>query len=100
MAFYIWVYLWDYSRNNYCKNMGKIMNKPYRPKYNWNEFDNARRLTDYQKLRIKIRFKRESKKMLQEIINESVSAKRGRRSELDAHNDPDNPFKLDIGGQG
>ena len=33
-------------------------------------------------------------------ITESVSAKKGRRAELDAHNDPDNPFKLDIGGQG
>ena len=76
------------------------MNKPYRPKYNWDEFDNTRSLTDYQKLRIKIRFKRESRKMMQKIINESVSAKRGRRSELDAHNDPNNPFKLDIGGQG
>ena len=39
-------------------------------------------------------------KFLQKIINESVSYKRGRRSELDAHNDPDNPFKLDIGGEG
>ena len=76
------------------------MNKPYRPKYNWNEFDNACNLTDYQKLRIKIRFKRESRKMMQKIINESVSAKRGRRSELNAHNDPNNPFKLDIGGEG
>ena len=76
------------------------MNKPYRPKYNWDEFDNTRSLTDYQKLRIKIRFKRESRKMMQKIINESVSAKRGRRSELDAHNDPNNPYSLDIGGQG
>ena len=100
MAFYIWVYLWDYYRNNYCRNVGKIMNKPYRPKYNWNEFDNTRSLTDYQKLRIKVRFKRESKNMLQEIINESVLAKKNRRSELNAHNDPNNPFKLDIGGEG
>jgi len=76
------------------------MNKQYRPKYNWDEFDNTRSLTDYQKLRIKIRFKRESRKMMQKIINESVSAKRGRRSELDAHNDPNNPYSLDIGGQG
>lgn len=78
------------------------MNKPllYRPKYNWNEFDNTRSLTEYQKLQVKVRFKRESKTMLQEIINESVSAKKNRRSELDAHNDPDNPFKLDIGGEG
>ena len=76
------------------------MNKQYRPKYNWDEFDNTRSLTDYQKLRIKIRFKRESRKMMQKIINESVSAKRGRRSELNAHNDPNNPFKLDIGGEG
>ena len=76
------------------------MNKPYRPKYYWDEFDNAHKLTEYQKLRIKIRFKRESKKILQKIINESVSAKKGRRAELDAHNDPDNPFKLDIGGEG
>jgi len=76
------------------------MNKQYRPKYNWDEFDNTRSLTEYQKLRIKIRFKRESRKMMQKIINESVSAKRGRRSELDAHNDPNNPYSLDIGGQG
>jgi hypothetical protein len=76
------------------------MNKQYRPKYNWDEFDNTRSLTEYQKLRIKIRFKRESRKMMQKIINESVSAKRGRRSELDAHNDPNNPYDLDIGGQG
>ena len=76
------------------------MNKQYRPKYNWDEFDNTRSLTDYQKLRIKIRFKRESRKMMQKIINESISAKKGRRSELDAHNDPNNPFSLDIGGQG
>ena len=100
MAFYVWVYLWDYSRHGYYRNVDKIMNKPYRPKYNWNEFDNARSLTDYQKLRIKIRFKRESKNILQEIINESVLAKKGRRSELDAHNDPNNPFNLDIGGEG
>ena len=78
----------------------KIMNTPYRPKYHWNEFDNTSGLTHYQKLRIKIRFKRESKIVLQEIINESVSAKKGRRSELNAHADPDNPFKLDIGGEG
>ena len=76
------------------------LNKPYRPKYYWDEFDNTLNLTHYQKLRIKIRFKKESKKMLQEIINDSVSAKRGRRSELNAHNDPNNPFSLDIGGQG
>ena len=76
------------------------MNRPYRPKYHWSEFDNTCKLTDYQKLQIKIRFKRESRKMMQKIINESVSAKRGRRSELDAHNDPNNPFSLDIGGQG
>jgi hypothetical protein len=100
MDFYIWAYLWGCSRYGYCRNVDKIMNKPYRPKYNWNEFDNTCSLTDYQKLRIKIRFKRESRNMMQKIINESVSAKRGRRSELNAHNDPDNPFKLDIGGEG
>ena len=100
MDFYIWIHLWYYSRNNYCKNVGKIMNKPYRPKYYWNEFNNTSSLTHYQKLRIKIRFKRESKKILQEIINDSVSDKKSRRLELNAHNDPDNPFKLDIGGEG
>ena len=100
MAFYIWVYLWGYSGYSYCRNVDKIMNTPYRPKYNWNEFDNTCGLTDYQKLLIKVRFKRESKNMMQKIINESISAKKGRRSELDAHNDPNNPFKLDIGGEG
>jgi Tfp pilus assembly pilus retraction ATPase PilT len=100
MAFYNGIPLWDYYRHSYCRNMDKIMNKPYRPKYNWNEFDNTLSLTDYQKLRIKVRFKRESKNMMQRIINESVSAKKNRRSELNAHNDPNNPFKLDIGGEG
>ena len=100
MDFYIWYYLWGCSRHSHCRNVDKIMNNPYRPKYNWNEFNNTCSLTDYQKLRIKIRFKRESRNMMQEIINESVSAKKGRRSELNAHNDPNNPFKLDIGGQG
>ena len=76
------------------------MNKPYRPKYYWDEFNNTSGLTQYQKLRIKIRFKKESRKILQEIINESVSSKKSRRLELNAHNDPDNPFKLDIGGEG
>ena len=76
------------------------MNKPYRPKYYWDEFDNTLSLTHYQQIRIKTRFKKESKIMMQKIINESISAKKGRRSELDAHNDPNNPFKLDIGGEG
>jgi len=100
MAIYSRVCLWGYSRHSHCRNVDKIMSNLYRPKYYWNEFDNTVSLTDYQKLRIRIRFKRESKNMLQEIINESVSAKQNRRSELNAHNDPNNPFKLDIGGEG
>jgi len=100
MAIYSRVCLWGYSRHSHCRNVDKIMSNLYRPKYYWNEFDNTVSLTDYQKLQIRIRFKRESKNMLQEIINESVYAKQNRRSELNAHNDPNNPFKLDIGGEG
>ena len=76
------------------------MSKPFKTKYDWDDFDNTYSLTDFQKYRIKRQFKRESRNIIQKIINDSITEKKSRRSELNAHNDPSNPFRLDIGGEG
>jgi len=100
MDFYIWDYLWGYSRHSYCRNVDKIMSRQFFMAYHWHDFNNTEELTSFQKYRIKTRCKMALKEIVQEVIDESVSAKKGRRSELNAHNDPNNPFKLDIGGEG
>ena len=77
-----------------------MVRKPFTTKYNWNDFDNIRDLSEFQKYRIRRRFKREVKEFIQGMIDESMKDKRMRRSELNAHSDPNDPFKLDIGGEG
>ena len=74
--------------------------KPFITKYSWDDFDNTWELTDFQKYRIKRRYKKEVESLIQGIIDDSISDKANRREELDEHNDPHNPFKLDIGGEG
>ena len=74
--------------------------KPFTTKYDWDNFDNIWDLTEFQKHRIKSRYKKEVEPFIQSIIDESVKDKNKRRSELDAHNDPSNPFKLELGGEG
>jgi hypothetical protein len=73
--------------------------KPFSVKYDWDEFDNTWELSAFQKHRIKINFQKEIVGVIQDIINESVKDKKHRRSELNAHNDPENPFKLELGGE-
>ena len=73
---------------------------PFSARYGWQDLDHVRGLTTFQRRRIKTRFKKELKFFIQKIINESVKDRTERRSELNAHNDPNNPFKLDIGGEG
>ena len=77
-----------------------MSNKPFSIKYDWDDFDDTWKLTDFQKHRIRSRFKREVEETIQGIIDESISDKRKRRSELNAHNDPNNPYRLDLGGEG
>ena len=76
------------------------MNKPFRIKYDWGDFDDTSRLTSYQKYKIKKRYKKEIKFAIQKVINDSISDREKRREELDEHKDPDNPFRLDFGGEG
>ena len=76
------------------------MKKPFIAKYDWDDFDNTWNLSDFQKYRIKRRYRKEIEGVIQDIIDESVQAKKVRRSELNSHTDPDDPFKLDIGGEG
>jgi len=76
------------------------MSNPFIIKYDWNDFDNTWGLTDFQKYRIKNRYQKEAKDAIQEMINESVKDKNHRRDELNAHTDPDDPFMLDLGGEG
>jgi hypothetical protein len=75
-------------------------NNTFSIKYNWGDFHNSWRLTDFQRHRIKKHYRKCVKEAIQGIIDESIRDKTARRSELNAHNDPNNPFRLDIGGEG
>ena len=77
-----------------------MSSKPFSIKYGWDDFSNSRKLTDFQRYRIKSRYEKAAKEMIQDMIDESVMDKKNRRLELNAHNDPKDPFKLDIGGEG
>ena len=76
------------------------MSSPFLIKYNWKDFDNTSKLTSYQKHRIKTRYKQAVKEAIQRTIDQSVADRAERRGELDAHSDPEQQFKLDIGGEG
>jgi hypothetical protein len=68
--------------------------------YDWKDFDNTTELTSFQKHRIKNISEDMVKTAIQKIINQTVEAREDRREELNAHGDAENPFRLDIGGQG
>ena len=76
------------------------MNLPFLVSYGWKDFDNTSKLTPYQKHRIKKRYTEIVREAIQETINESVGDRSERRQELEAHTNPKDPFKLDIGGEG
>jgi hypothetical protein len=76
------------------------MSRPFSVKFNWDDFDNTSELTSFQKYRIKSLYEGRVKIAIQKTINQSVKERADRRKELDAHKDTENPFDLDIGGQG
>ena len=76
------------------------MSSTFSIKYDWKDFDNTSGLTSFQKHRIKRNYRDEVKSVIQELINESVKERKRRREELNAHQDPEQEFKLDIGGEG
>mgnify|MGYP003659469645 CR=1 FL=1 len=76
------------------------MSSPFLIKYGWKDFNNTSDLTSFQKHRIKQNYRNEVKSVIQEVINQSVRDRYERRQELNAHQDPEQEFKLDIGGEG
>ena len=76
------------------------MSRPFSIKYDWDDFNNTSELTSYQKHKIKKRYVEVVKGAIQEIINQSVKDRAERRKELEAHKNPEEPFRLDIGGEG
>jgi|TARA_R110000744_G_scaffold248035_6_gene364490 hypothetical protein len=76
------------------------MRRPFTIKYNWDDFDNVSALSSYQKYKIKKRCTEEVYNVIQETINQSVEDRAKRRLDLDAHTDAEDPFWLDIGGEG
>ena len=76
------------------------MSRPFLIKYGWKDFDNSSSLTSYQKYKIIKRYKQAVKDAIQRTINESIEDHKERRAELDAHRDPEQQFRLDIGGEG
>ena len=76
------------------------MSRPFSIKFNWDDFENTSKLTSYQKHKIKKRYTEAVKGSIQDVINQSIKDRADRREELDAHSDPEQVFKLDIGGEG
>ena len=76
------------------------MSSTFSIKYNWKDFDNTSKLTSYQKHRIRKRYGQAVKDAIQKTIDQSVEDRAERRDELEAHINPEEPFKLDIGGEG
>tara|TARA_R110002051_G_scaffold32786_6_gene74012 strand:- start:9092 stop:9322 length:231 start_codon:yes stop_codon:yes gene_type:complete len=76
------------------------MSNPFSIKYNWKDFDNTLNLTPYQKHRIKSLYEDRVHAAIQKTINQSVRDRTERRKELESHRNPEEPFRLDIGGEG
>jgi len=77
-----------------------MSHEPFSINYDWEEFRNSWKLTDFQRYRIKSLCKQEVKATIQKIINEAIINKETRREELNSHNDPNDPFNLELGGEG
>ena len=63
-------------------------------------FKNYNKLTPYQKHRLAERYEVIVRDSIQHAINEMIKERRFRREELEAHRDPTDPFRLDLGGEG
>ena len=80
-----------------------MKNKPFQISYSWDDFDNHNKLSSYQKHQVKRRFKDiafNAHNAIQKTINRAIGDSAARREELEAHRDPQDPFKLDLGGEG
>jgi|TARA_R110000744_G_scaffold272648_1_gene385547 hypothetical protein len=76
------------------------MNIPFLIKYRWSDFENTSKLTSYQKHRITKRYEDVVRDAIQKTIDQSVEDRADRRDDLEAHEDPRQTFRLDIGGEG
>ena len=74
--------------------------KPFSINYDWLDFRSCKQLTSYQKHKIKKEYIAVVKDVIQKIIDQSIKDRAHRREELEEHDDPDSPFRLDIGGEG
>jgi len=63
-------------------------------------FNNYNKLTPYQRHWLTERYETIVRDAIQHAINEMIKERKFRREELEAHRNPDDPFKLDIGGEG
>lgn len=63
-------------------------------------FKNYNKLTPYQKHRLTEKYEAIVRDSIQHAINEMISERKFRREELEAHSDPKDPFRLDLGGEG
>ena len=80
------------------------MTPPFKIMYGWRDFKNYNKLSSYQKLQVRKWFSEKEFSLIhndiQKKINNTIKDSETRREELNAHNDPSNPFRLDIGGEG
>ena len=74
--------------------------KPFSIKYDWSDFTDNKILTSYQKHKIKKEYISVVKNAIQRIIDQSIEDRADRREELNSHQDPEQDFRLDIGGEG
>ena len=77
-----------------------MRNKPFSLSYDWRDFNNYKKLTSYQKHKIKKEYALVVEGIIQDIINQSIEDRADRREELNSHQNPNDHFRLDIGGEG
>jgi len=77
-----------------------MKDKPFKINYEWGDFRNYGKLTAYQKHKIKKEYIAVVEDAIQRIIDQSIKDRAQRRDDLNSHNDPDHPFRLDMGGEG
>ena len=80
-----------------------MKNKPFQISYGWKDFDGYDKLSSYQKHQVRTKFKEitsDVRNTIQKTINKAIKDSTIRREELEAHRNPDDPFQLDLGGEG
>jgi 23S rRNA-/tRNA-specific pseudouridylate synthase len=77
-----------------------MKDKPFSLSYDWKDFKYYKKLTPYQKHKIKKEYIAVVEGAIQSVINQSIKDRNERREELESHRNPDDHFRLDIGGEG